>query len=1461
MDAKRKLKEAKDAIGKKDFGSSKEISASILENDPDNYNALVFFGLSTANLGLVQESEKAYIKAQSLNDSNPLAYQGMVSLFEKNPDQEKLIQALESISKFYQRINDAAKLDETLSRLYDLYESSNKIDLAISTLERQASTSPEKGTFETWRKLALLQRDFDGSTIVRELENCKRRLDYRGPEAALFTIEKDVFSKSRFGYYVNQAIGSSDAVAIQSFELQADLLEFLWRKLRYVSGDAKNAAWNELLKQANDLVNAEFPSVLSFRISIESEDKEFSLRSRETFERLKNAFTEGPWNMIAQASLQRLDGAAAGDIIDIILEGVNQLDNNNAYFAHILLAELCLEVYSFDASLSHAQRARELLTEFTKWTSTTLPNVTLALDITLANIYVNLGDFNNVNRAIEILERLQSKHPEDLVIKLNLGRAFTQMNRLDEAKSYFQLILEKDTSNLDAQSELAWVFFKLEDYEKSKELLVKVAEESKSVVSIYRLACVFWEMGGDYRSKVYSYVVQAIKLDSNFSPAFTLLGKYFHVVDDDVDRAERSFEKGLRMNKLDSVAAECLCEIYLKRQKYHLYAGVLSSLTENLPRLGWPWRRLAYYNLKRGNARDAITAFQNSLRIDSRSPKSWEGLGEAYFREGKLQASLKAFTRAVELKPSYNTFYLRGLTHRRVGMLTEAIYDFEQSLQFSKDVNVNRMPIVKALGESFFFHGMNEYSRGAFGTAGEFLSKALNTISRCTQILPTHSLFGFLGSIFILFIDYRLIEMDCCAQSLQKVIAKVKENAGLMVKGAEGPLKVDILECSIAALKLALSNSQKDPRRDVFIPFYWYELSRAYFYLGKTLDTNAESSIDHCLRCISNAIKADPSESLFMNALGVYARSMDPDLSQHAFIKSMELNPKSPEPWCNYALTCLIENDIYLSQLSFGQAQIIDPEVPFSWFGQALITERQFRPKEALDLCLYASDLNSEQFAMPELYLYASFKYMKAFITHKKDTTLLHSALFALQKYSEIYPRDIMALNLLGLFYERIGMYKDACSVLERSAKGLSETDLQDDQKVSVLENFARALFHTGDFEKSCEIFAQALESGGDAYTKFCFGKSLFFSSKLEESLQYLNEAIESSATLSSSSALPLKSEISLFLAQVLYCCGSDEHKSLAAKQLRESAEQCPDDLFFGIWSSLLSVSLLLGDGTLAAESAEKLESKQLSPSQETNIKAAEALSQYYRLVGQRNRIFRPFAKLLHSNPSSPSYWAALSKQLMTEPKNSAILRTVTDSLQNVESFNRKEISFLASELSGASRMGSLASLVLGMSSKSISQSKRTAHYSLITQPSSPENWITLGLALRAEFMFNFVSYGDKSKAIRDLQGIQRVSANGLALFEKESEGSLPLWLQLLAIDSKSLHTVIEGGEDLESSVAECVTLCEGLEALGDQDLKLQAAAYITLGRTLMLSGDLQSGLTSYKRGLEINPAALYFEV
>lgn len=87
MDAKAALKEAKAYLKDGDCLKAMETCQKILKHNKNNYNALVVMSVAMKDInGHKAQAPNALRKAIELQPDNPLAWQGLVAYYEKQPD-------------------------------------------------------------------------------------------------------------------------------------------------------------------------------------------------------------------------------------------------------------------------------------------------------------------------------------------------------------------------------------------------------------------------------------------------------------------------------------------------------------------------------------------------------------------------------------------------------------------------------------------------------------------------------------------------------------------------------------------------------------------------------------------------------------------------------------------------------------------------------------------------------------------------------------------------------------------------------------------------------------------------------------------------------------------------------------------------------------------------------------------------------------------------------------------------------------------------------------------------------------------------------------------------------------------------------------------------------------------------------------------------------------------------------
>jgi tetratricopeptide (TPR) repeat protein len=138
---KNNLKAARESIAKKDYAKALDLAKKVLAFEPGNYNAQVFAGLSLLNLSQFSDSEKSFREAVSLNNTNPLAWQGLVNLFEKQRNLAGLKEASLALADIYSQRYALFKSYHT--QLY-----SNDEEKCFSVIDKYVNTVKATGSQE-----------------------------------------------------------------------------------------------------------------------------------------------------------------------------------------------------------------------------------------------------------------------------------------------------------------------------------------------------------------------------------------------------------------------------------------------------------------------------------------------------------------------------------------------------------------------------------------------------------------------------------------------------------------------------------------------------------------------------------------------------------------------------------------------------------------------------------------------------------------------------------------------------------------------------------------------------------------------------------------------------------------------------------------------------------------------------------------------------------------------------------------------------------------------------------------------------------------------------------------------------------------------------------------------------------------------------------------------------------------
>ena len=651
--------------------------------------------------------------------------------------------------------------------------------------------------------------------------------------------------------------------------------------------------------------------------------------------------------------------------------------------------------------------------------------------------------------------------PKDTEALLGLGRCFSTISSLDEAKNCFVQILD-DNDNSEAKSELGWVYFLQGHYEESLSIIRSSLIADPSGKNYFRIARVYYAMGKEYVSNkefAHAHLIKAIKLDPQFSPSFTLLGKYYRDYEKDIVRSIKCYSKAISINPVEADAVSSLSEIWILQGKVADASELLQQYVLLNTRASWAWKQLGILMLDITPA-ESILCFQACLRLEPNNAKCWTCLGEAYYNEGKYVASIRALDRALVLDNSLIiAMYFRAIVNRRIGNYIDSISDFSKILN---DPNQKIAPaFCYGMAETCISYAVELFADGYFGSC---LSHLLLAIENCSKVYNLHLLeLAGLACLHLLELVPALIDFSCINPALQ-LFNLLREK-----KPSDTNASQIFVDCGIFCFQFFLKNVA------VISPIsasaIYSSMANLHLHSYK-LDQN-ESRMEYAVSSIKSAIKLGSQRWEYWSNYGLLLHRCDKRLSQELFTKAIEFGALQPQPWSNLGFFYLLEGAYELAMQCFEKAQFAVLDYPNSWLGQAILAgllgnEQSFKFFEhAYDI---AKVSNTEI-----LFQYARQCYL--FPNHHSSSEV--DASFALRKCVELKLADCNMYNLYGLFLERQKKYCAAIDIYYTALSLIHDIN----QEKAISENLARCLCAKGQFKESVRFFEKALEIGGDAFT------------------------------------------------------------------------------------------------------------------------------------------------------------------------------------------------------------------------------------------------------------------------------------------------------------------------------------------------------------------------------------------
>ncbi|KAH6651983.1 tetratricopeptide [Truncatella angustata] len=930
------------------------------------------------------------------------------------------------------------------------------------------------------------------------------------------------------------------------------------------------------------------------------------------------------------------------DRLSMMEEGVESTDSLLAYR---LIGEYYQHLEEHERNVELMRKAMQVMVDLTNKIGKVFIHTNQSYMVYLGTALVFYQSPRNHGEAKFLFDKVLEVDPSSTPAQIGVGLIYEEEEEYDAAIDFLERALQRDSSNLRVKAEVAWLYALKGDYTRCKSDMESILEIMSGKDSVskellaqtqHRLGVCIWNLDTSKaarksRTGAYAYFIDALKSDFAYAPAYTSLGIYYAEYAKDKKRARKCFLKAVELSPSEVQSAERLARSFADDSDWDRVELIAQRVVDSgkvrpppgskRKGISWPFSALGVAELNKQDYARSIVSFQSALRMSPNDYHSWVGLGESYANAGRFIAATKAILNAQKLEETAgenivgDTWFAKYM----LANVKREIAEYDDALVLYREVTDARPDeagVMLALMQTLVESGQDSIEKGFFGKAVELAAETISFASGLPlEVSSTFNFWKAIGDACSIYSSVQSYTGNFPAEDIRKLIDSGEDHAAayailhdvdgvertvILAKGLypedERP-GVDLtrsLHASILAHKRAVHLSAQDVHAQA-VAYYnlgWAE-HRAHICLPVNLKSKASRYHKAAVRCFKRAIELEAGNPDFWNSLGVVTSEINPSVAQHAFVRSLHLNERSPHTWTNLGALALLQNDMQLANEAFTRAQSNDPDYTHAWLGQGFVALLYGDVREARGLFTHAMEISeSSSLLTRRQYSVSLFDYI---LTNPSNLSVMSvvQPLFGLEQLQALDPQVIAYGHLSTLYQERTNDSPRAIATLEKACDNLEANYEATESPVSAgrfalaKTDLARSYLAAGRYEDAIEcgeisLELSSIESGSELTEEqrkkarlsahLTIGLAQYFNDNVDDSLAYFESALEESDSNPDAVCL---------LAQVLWATGTEE--------ARERARSLLFDVI-GTDSTHVQSVLLLGIIALLDEDQESLE-------------------------------------------------------------------------------------------------------------------------------------------------------------------------------------------------------------------------------------------------------------------------------
>ncbi|KAL9020722.1 MAG: hypothetical protein Q9185_002038 [Variospora sp. 1 TL-2023] len=780
--SKAALKAAKGALDAHDYERAIENATKVLQEDPQSYHANVFLGLALEKQSRNDESEKAYTAATAVKPNDPLAWQGLISLYEQQGARllHRYHDVAVRLAHLFMHVDDKTRCQTVVDKYTDLARNSGSRSQYKQSLEMLLPGNDLYDYLQgriphpshTYARLSEIVEQDEKERINHEIGQRRTRLGARIDQVTV-EVKREVLQNSDLETLYQHVIDWTDDHETRRL-YDGKLLQHAYDTLVAIPVAQKASKREEVVRLARGLVILKHPFLLAWKISLEWHDVEGIeeldvgllreyieffpedglakvlkgyLESEISVFPKQLSIAEDDENEEAQAS-----SLTAEDRLILMTDGVE--DSPSSILARRIMGEYYLHLDEYESAAETARKGRRQAALEAKMSGLPFQNIIDAIDLILGTALVQHQAPRHHPEANSLFEGVLARKPGNSSALVGIGLIFEEQEEFERAMG-FLVRAERHTPSIRIRCEAAWCKALNGEYATGcSELEGCLPSLSASdprtktlkAQTLYRIGMCMWNMDDSKasrrdRNKAYARFISSLQVDMNFAPSYTSLGIYYTDYAKDKGRARKCFQKAFELSSSEVVAAERLAQSFAKTSEWDLVEIVAQRVVESgklrpppgskRKGISWPFAALGVVQLTNQDYPNSIVSFQSALRISPKDYYSWVGLGESYQFSGRYIAATKAFEQAQQLEQelgaevlgdTWFSKYMLANVKRELGEYDAAIVGYEEVLALRRKEYGVSIASLQTLIESAW----HNLELGFFGRAIESVQKALN---------------------------------------------------------------------------------------------------------------------------------------------------------------------------------------------------------------------------------------------------------------------------------------------------------------------------------------------------------------------------------------------------------------------------------------------------------------------------------------------------------------------------------------------------------------------------------------------------------------------------------------------------------------------------------------------------------------------------------------------------------------